>query len=153
MADRYRYTAAGILVATLLVAIPAGCQPVAVSPVTGKKSSESKLVADAEAYVARTNATLATLEAEFKAKTLATQADAEAIAAAFESAFSEIDQQKQILHQSLEVIAASASAAAPGSAPLIASALGIGGLMIGIGTTADNRRKDAVIEQMRPKRV
>lgn len=171
LVDRYRFSMIGLTLAVLIIAIPLGCQAQAKSPFNGQKASEVELLAQAEAYSAVLEAKLTALgnnytarskaldadyttrmsdlQAQYANDTGAIGADGQAKAVATEAALAQIASQKDLIQKTIESVQSVASTAAPGYGGLIASAVGLASLALGLGAARDNLRKDKVISKLK----
>lgn len=137
-----RYTAVSTLVAGSFIGV-SGCQITAKDPVSGESLNKQSLATMVERRAAESRATYATLEAEFKAKVEAMNTSDALVAAKYQAAIDSITQKEQFWKSAVEW---AGSIPAVSGNPLLAGAISMGGALFGLGTLADNRRKDALLK-------
>lgn len=144
--DHNRYLAIAIGATILLMVTLVGCEPRTTSPFDGQRVTQRQLVAQTQAYEAQLQTQVSKAERDYQQTLDELQAQAVAGQAKAEAALEEIAQRKAALTMAMESITQLASAAAgPQFVPLIGSAAGIAGVLLGLGATADSKRKDQVI--------
>lgn len=148
--DHNRYLAFASVLAGAVLLFTTACEPRAQSPFTDEAVTQSQLVAQSQAYQAQLDARVKSAELTYQDTLAHLQADATAHQVAAAAALQEIAQKKQAIHLALESLATIASTAAgPQYASMIGSAVGIAGVLLGLGAAADSQRKDNVILQIK----
>lgn len=137
-----RYTVAATTVAGLFLGL-ASCQFTAKDPLTGEKVTKEVLQATLEAKAKSSVAGYDKMLADYKAALAVAQENDSVLFARYESAMNQIDQQKQFWQGVIQWVE---QIPAVSGNPLLGGALGLGGTLFGIGTLADNRRKDRKIK-------
>lgn len=133
-----RYTVASLAVAGLFLSL-ASCQFTAKDPLTGKQATKEVLQASLEAKGKQSVAEYDRMLADYKAALATAQYTDSVLFAQYQASMDQIDQQKQFWQGALQWV--SQIPAVSGN-PLLGGALALGGGLFGVGTMADNRRKD-----------
>lgn len=145
--EKNRYTALATVVAGSSVFL-ASCSFTAKDPLTGTKVTKEELIANVEATATSSVSKYKKLEADFQAQLASLQeADAKTIAQ-YEAAIADIDRQRETW---TSVISWVQQIPAVGANPLLGGALGLAGAVFGVGVGVDNKRKDKVIKDLKPK--
>lgn len=137
-----RYTVAAAGVAGLFLSL-ASCQFTAKDPLTGERVTKEVLQANLEAKGKSAIAGYDKMLADYKAALAVAQANDSVLFAQYQASMDSIDKQKEFWQGALQWV--SQIPAVSGN-PLLGGALGLGGALFGVGTMADNRRKDRKIK-------
>lgn len=147
-----RYLAIASLLAGAVLLFSTACEPRAISPFTDEPATQPQLVAQTQAYQAQLDARVKSAELTYQDTLAQLQADATSHQVSAAAALDEIIQKKQAIHLAIESLATVASTAAgPQYASMIGSAVGIAGVLLGLGAAADSQRKDSVILSIKGK--
>lgn len=141
-----RYTVASLAVAGLFLSL-ASCQFTAKDPLSGQQATKEVLQATLEAKAKSSIAGYDKMLGDYKAALAVAQENDSVLFAQYQASMDSIDQQKQFWQGALEWV--SQIPAVSGN-PLLGGALGLGGALFGVGTMADNRRKDRKIKTAKP---
>ena len=141
-----RYTVASLGVAGLFLGL-ASCQFTAKDPLTGEKVTKEVLQATLEAKAKSSIAGYDKMLADYKVALAVAQENDAVLFAQYQASMDSIDQQKQFWQGVIQWVG---QIPAVSGNPLLGGALGLGGTLFGIGTLADNRRKDRKIKTAKP---
>ncbi len=137
--DHNRWTAAGLALGVAIMLAVVGCEPRAISPVSGEPATAAQIQADVEGFIAQQQAAVAAIEANVQAAVIKAEA-----------AVAEINARKAAIAEAIltlqEVLGGFAG---PVGAPLVSLAGGLALSAFGIGALVDNRRKDSVITALK----
>lgn len=142
-----RYTFFGLGIAATILSLSA-CTFTAKDPKTGKEATKQELITSIEAEAKTSASKYKKLEAEFLDALAQMEAEDARLIAQYEAAIANIDRQEQTWTQVLSWVN---SIPAVGSNPVLGGALGLAGMVFGLGVGVDNRRKDRVIKRSKSK--
>lgn len=145
--EKNRYTALAAVIACSSVFL-ASCTFTAKDPLTGSKVTKDELVANLDATAKTSVAKYKQLEANFQVELAGLQEADVRIIAQYEAAILDIDRQRETW---TSVISWVQQIPAVGANPLLGGALGLAGAVFGLGVGVDNKRKDKVIKDLKPR--
>ena len=139
--DHNRYTFIGGLVGVVLLIYSAACQPTTISPITGDSVTRGEL----DYQVGEKAKELRVLSAESKAAYEASLAELTTLGDNVKPAYDDLERKETAIAEAYNLVTGLATTAAGSWAGPLGTALGIAGILFGVGVKADNVRKDAVI--------
>lgn len=151
--DHNRYVVSFAVVALVLVLSVSGCQATVASPISGESVTKAQLTAEAKARRVELRQKAEKAKQAYEAELSTIEAEGEKLDLQLEPAYAEIERRQEAVEKALGVAAGVVRTVGGPYTDLLISAIGIGGLMIGGGAVADNRRKDKVIRQQKEPAV
>ena len=137
-----RYTVLALMVAGATVAL-SGCSITAKDPISGESVTKEQLAANLKAASIKKEAELAKIKSEYEFQVQTATAGDTMLVAQYQAAMDVITKREQFWQSAVNWLG---QVPAVSSNPLLGGALGLAGALFGMGTLADNRRKDAVIK-------
>lgn len=144
-----RYSVLATVVAGASVFL-ASCSFKAKDPLSGAEVTKDELRANIESEASKNLSKYKLLEADYAAKLAELQANDAKLIAQYEAAVASIERQEQTWESVLSWVQ---SIPAVGANPYLGGALGLAGAVFGLGVGLDNKRKDKVIKDLKPKAV
>ena len=129
-----------------------GCQSKTVSPLSGVPVTSDKLETEARVVVADLESQLAIAESTFLTHKEALIAKAETLQIEFDAGFADIERQDATKAKFVEMTSGIVTSLIEGSfnpTQLLASLVGVGGVLGAVGVGLDNRKKDKVIVSLK----
>lgn len=151
--DHYRYTVVGAVLTCIVIVYTVSCasqtRSIVPDPVTGKHELVDRSEFQRQAQAAASD--LVTERAQLQAQLSVLAARASSLSDAFDAGVADLDAQdaerEQVIAKIGEMATGAFSGTLTGSSALV-GAIAIGSVLLGLGSTADNRRKDGVITKL-----